>query len=233
MTDSEHPLLLASVVLLRLREFTRRPVAEQARLAAQLDTVLAVLLPDLPATERIVLEGNGSAAVVVLDNPLAALRLAERALAANQAGLELTVGIDHGPIEVAAGESGNALTGDVVATATTIAAFADEFDLLVSQGFRTALAQARPGAEAVLVPAGVFSDAALRSYQLFRADRAAAPRRSRRFRLTAAGLVVVLLAAAVAVRTLVPERPRPLAALVENAGAPFLERVQEVLHGRP
>lgn len=233
MTDTEHPLLLASVVLLHLREFTRRPVAEQARMAAQLDAVLAVLLPDLPASERIVLEGNGSAAVVVLDNPLAALRLAERALAANQAGLDLTVGIDHGPIEVVAGGSGNALTGDVVATATTIAAFAADFGLLVSQGFRTALAQARPGADAMLAPAGVFSDAALRSYQLFRADRAAVRKRARRFRLTAAGLVVVLLASSMAVRMLVPERPRPLAALVENVGAPFLERVQEVLRGYP
>jgi len=233
MTETEHPLLLASVVLLRLREFTRRPVAEQARLAAQLDAVLAVLLPDFFPPERIVLEGNGSAAVVVLDNPLAALRLAERALAANEAGLELTVGIDHGPIEVVAGESGNALTGDVVATATTIAAFAADYGLLVSQGFRTALAQARPGSEAALVPAGVFSDAALRSYQLFRADRAAVQKRSRRFRLIAAGLTGMLLAAAIAVRMLVPERPRPLAALVENVGVPVLERVQGVFRGRP
>jgi len=232
MTETEHSLLLASVVLLRLREFTRRPVAEQARLAAQLEAVLAVLLPDLSAPERIVLEGNGSAAVVVLDNPLAALRLAERALAANQAGLDLTVGIDHGPVEVVAGESGNALTGDVVATATTIAAFAADFGLLVSQGFRTALAQARPGADAALVPAGVFSDAALRSYQLFRADHASVLKRARRFRLTVAGLVVVLLASSIAVRMLVPERPRPLAALVEK-GAPLLERVQGVLRGQP
>jgi len=233
MIDADQPLLMASVVLLRLNEFNRRSVAEQARLAAQLDAVLAVLLPALPMSERIVLEGSGGAAVVVLDNPAAALRLAESMLAANQAGLDLSVGIDHGPLEVVAAESGHALSGDVVATATTIAAFASEFGLFTSQSFRSAFAQARPGEEALLVPAGVFSDASLRSYPLYCVDRAAVSRRRRLFQYVAAGLAGVLLVSAVAVHLLVPERPRPLAPLVESVSASLVDRARGVLDARP
>src|SRR5512145_2826899 len=138
MTEADHLPALSSVVLLRLRDYARRPVAEQARLNAQLDTVLAMLLPDIPERGRIVLAGNGSAAVAVLDNAPAALAFAERALSANRAGLGLCIGIDHGPVEMLADESGDVLAGDGVATASVMAAFATEAGLLASQNFRTA-----------------------------------------------------------------------------------------------
>lgn len=233
MTEAEYLPTLSSVVLLRLGDFARRPVAEQARLTAQLDTVLAVLLPDIPARARIVLAGNGVAAVAVLDNAPAALVFAERALNANYAGLGLCIGIDHGPVEIVAGESGNMLAGDGVATAAVMASFATDAGLLASQNFRTALAQMLPGAEMALVPTVNFSDAGLRTYQVFGLDRLAPRRRRRRFIVIAVSAVLLLLATAVALRLGVPDRPRPLASYVGSAVSTALDRMLRLPHGHP
>lgn len=225
MTDIEHPPALSSVVLLRLRDYARRPVAEQARLSAQLDAVLAVLLPDMPAHQRIVLEGGGVAAVAVLGNAPAALALAERALRASQAGLGLAIGIDHGPVELTAGDAGDALAGDGMATAAVIAAFAADGGLLVSKNFYTALVQAQPGERSALVPAGQVSDAGLRTHQVFGLDREASRRRRQRFIVAAVTSSLVMLAAAMAWRLGVPDRPRPL--------APYIDSLSSEMHKPP
>ncbi|MGA7595358.1 MAG: hypothetical protein WCA64_09205 [Gallionella sp.] len=233
MTEADHLPALSSVILLRLNDYARRPVAEQARLSAQLDTVLAMLLPDISDRARIVLAGNGSAAVAVLDNALAALAFAERALKANQAGLGLCIGIDHGPVEVVNGESGAALVGDGVVTASVMAAFATDTGLLVTQNFRTALAQMSPGAESVLVQTENFSDAGLRTYQVFRLDRRAPRQRRRRFILTAIVAATLLLATAVTLRVGVPNRPRPLAPYIGSKVATAIIHVKRFTHGKP
>lgn len=231
MTETDHLPAQSSVILLRLRDYARRPVAEQARLNAQLDTVLAVLLPDIPARARIVLAGSGSAAVAVLNNAPAALAFAERALNANHVGLGLCIGIDHGPVEILSGETGEVLAGDGVVTAAVIAAFAVDAGLLVSQNFRTALAQMSPGSESVLVPTASFSDAGLRTYEVFCLDCLASRRRRRRFIVIAVAAVFLLLTTAVALRMGVPDRPRPLAPYIGSA-ASTLDRMMRSTHGQ-
>jgi hypothetical protein len=214
MTEAEHLPALSSVVLLRICDYARRPVAEQARLNAQLDTVLALLLPAIPARTRLVLTGNGSVAVAVLDNAPAALSFAEHALQAGNAGLALCIGIDHGPVEVLSSNAGNMLAGDGVATASVMAASATDAGLLVSQNFRNALAQKSPGAETALVPTVNLSDAGLRTYQVYGLDRLAPRRRRRTFILIAAIMACVLLGIAMSLRLWMPDRPRPFAAEV-------------------
>ena len=46
-----HPSVHAAVVFLKMQEFARRPVTEQARLRAQLEAVVAVTTADLDAEE--------------------------------------------------------------------------------------------------------------------------------------------------------------------------------------
>ena len=74
---------LASVVFLKMHEFARRPVTEQARLRAQLEAVVAVTAAELEPASRIVLDAADGAAVAVLRDPIGALRLAERAARAS------------------------------------------------------------------------------------------------------------------------------------------------------
>jgi len=131
------------------------------------------------------------------------------------------------------GESGDVLAGDGVATASIMAAFATEAGLLVSQNFRTALAQMSPGSEGVLVPTDNFSDAGLRTYQVFRLDRLAPRQRRRRFIVVSVAAVFLLLTTAMALRLSVPNRPRPLAPYIGNEVSTALDRMMRFTHGQP
>src|SRR5262245_66006829 len=74
--------LYASVVFLKIQDFARRPATEQARLRAQLQAVIAVTAAEIAPVGRVTLDAADGAALVVLDDPRGALRLAERSLAA-------------------------------------------------------------------------------------------------------------------------------------------------------
>ncbi|MCG6932833.1 MAG: hypothetical protein LJE57_04270 [Gallionella sp.] len=171
--------------------------------------------------------------MAVLNNAPAALVFAERALKANQAGLGLCIGIDHGPVEVINGASGAELVGDGVVTASVMAAFATEEGLLATQNFRTALAHMSPGSESVLAQTENFSDAGLRTYQAFRLDRRAQRQRRRRFILSAVIAAALLIATAVTLRLGVPDRPRPLANYMGSSISSALDHLKRFSHGKP
>ena len=101
--------LFASVVFLKIQDFARRSATEQARLRAQLQAVVAVTAAEIPPAGRVMLDAADGAAIVVLDDPRAALRLAERALTAVAAGLPLSAGLNHGALQLAGaqGRRGN------------------------------------------------------------------------------------------------------------------------------
>jgi class 3 adenylate cyclase len=191
---------LASVVFLKIQEFARRPVQEQARLRAQLEAVVAVTTAELAPASRIVLDAADGAAIVVLGDPKGALRLAERALAATAAGLPLCVGVNHGAVQLAGGRDGDGLIGDGIAVAASVAEFASPSRLLMSRSFRDAMADASPGLESGLFPAGVFTDAGLRTHELFSPDGRVAERRRTRFFALSVAAVIGLIGAGVAAR---------------------------------
>jgi len=192
--------LVASVVFLKIQDFARRPATEQARLRAQLQAVVAVTASEIAPASRIVLDAADGAAVVVLDEPRGALRLAERALTAVAAGLPLSAGVNHGALQLAGRRSGEGMTGDGIAVAASVAEFAVPPRLLASRAFRDALAEVAPGAEAALAPAGTFTDAGLRTHELFSPDERAAARRGRRYALAGVVLAAVLVGGGVAAR---------------------------------
>ena len=183
---------LASVVFLKVQEFARRSAQEQARLRAQLETVVAVTTVDLAPGGWIVLDAADGVAIAVLDDPEGALRLAQRSLSAAAAGLPLCAGLNHGAVQVTTGaRGGDGMAGDGISVAASVAEFASSTRVLISRSFREALAEVQPALDAGLSPAGVFTDAGLRTHELYFPDREAAGRRRRR--LTALGVLAVLL----------------------------------------
>ncbi|MFP5304926.1 MAG: hypothetical protein ACLGI7_03770, partial [Gammaproteobacteria bacterium] len=195
MNDSSPPPALASVLYLRLADFSRQPVAEQARRRAQLEAALAVGLDALSAADRLVLDAADGLVVVVLANVAGALAAAERCLKAAE-GLGVCAGANHGPVVPAQSEdSGPTLVGDGIRAAQVAAGFAPAGQLLVTRAFREAVAEHAPTRGAELREAGVYSDASVRTHELFRIDPDARQRRRRH--LLAAGMAgVVLLAGA-------------------------------------
>ncbi|HKB81644.1 MAG TPA: hypothetical protein VKD04_00405 [Burkholderiales bacterium] len=182
---------LASFVFIRITEFARRPVPEQARLRAQLESALAVALIRIPERIRIVLDAPDGMALAVLDNPAAALDIAQRCMSASAAGVSMAVAINHGAIRLAPDASGHqGLIGDAVGTASAIAHFAGPSRLFVSRSFREALAQSAPARAVSIRPAGIFTDANVRTHELFSPDPASALRR--RKILAAVGAIVLI-----------------------------------------
>ena len=134
----------ATVVFFGLADFGTQPVAAQAQLKEGLEFAIAAALAPIQPDERIVVETRDGAAVVLLDEPDAALDLGERVRAAAPA-LPLRVGINHGPVKLAlAGAHGPALLGDVLAAGAAVAGFAKPGATLVSRSYREALARTAP-----------------------------------------------------------------------------------------
>jgi hypothetical protein len=183
---------LASVVFLKIHEFSRRPAQEQARLRAQLDAVIAVTTADLAPASWVALDAADGVAIAIFEDPEGALRLARRSLTAASAGLPLCVGVNHGAVQATAGGRGaDGMTGDGISVAASVAEFASTTRVLISRSFRYALADASPALDAGLSPAGTFTDAGLRTHELFYPDAQLARRRQRR--LIAAGIVAAAL----------------------------------------
>jgi len=129
------PSIFASVAFLKIHDFGRRPVVEQARLRAQLEAVVAVALPELKENARIVLDAADGIALVVLDDPRAVLALAERTLAAGAVGLPLSIGINHGPVKQSGKGKSEGLLGDGIAVAAAIAELAGRAEAAADEGF--------------------------------------------------------------------------------------------------
>lgn len=189
----------ASVVFLKIAEFTHRPVEEQVRLKGVAEGAVAAALACLREVERIVLEAADGAAVVVLGNPAAALEFARRATAGEPNGA-LMAGISHGPVRVAGASSSPIVLGDGIVMADAAAGFAPRGRIAATREYRDALVRIAPDAAAHLIPAGTHNDARDRSYEIFVADEKAGA--ARRGRVLALGGVaaIALLAAGIAVR---------------------------------
>jgi len=208
--------LHASVVFLKIQDFARRSATEQARLRAQLQAVVAVTAAEIPPAGRVVLDAADGAAVVVLDDPRGALRLAGRALTAVAAGLPLSAGLNYGALQLAGRKGGDGMTGDGIAVAAAVAGFAPAARVLASRAFRNALADTAPGLEASLAAAGTFTDAGLRTHELFKPDESALSRRGVRYTAAAAVLFVALVGAGAALRHPDAGQPPLLDAVMET-----------------
>jgi nitroreductase len=202
--------IVASVVFLRIHDFARRPASEQARMRAQLEAVIAVVTADIAPVNRIVVEASDGTAVALIDDPIGALRLGQRALTAAAAGLPLSAGLNHGALQISGGKGAEGLRGDGIAVAASIAESATASRLLASRSFRDALADAAPGREAELVPAGTYTDAGPRSHEVFAPDDKALARRRRRYAAATVALMVALFGAGLGWRVMV-EGPKSFA----------------------
>jgi hypothetical protein len=137
-----------------------------------------------------VLDAPEGIAVVVLGSPGAALDLAKRSQVAAE-DLPLRIGVNHGPVMSALeAHRGPGLFGDGLAAAQTLANAARPRRFVTSRSFREALKASNPDRVRELGPAGTYTDAQLRSHELFALDWR--PAVARRLRLIVYGTLTVL-----------------------------------------
>lgn len=219
------------MIFIRITEFARRPVAEQARLRAQLEAALAISLIGIAADNRIVLDAPDGIVVAILRDPAGALRIAQRCMNVGISGVSVAIAINHGAIRVLPEESGHhGLIGDAIGTASAIAHFAGPSRLFVSRTFRDALSEATPGLVVQLQPAGVFTDANVRTHELLAPDEKASPNRRRLFVAIAVTVLCAAGAAAVYFRsdvrhTLYADRPASISFDIYPDGEVFVDGV--------
>src|SRR5262245_11722802 len=183
------PTTLASVVVMRIADFIRKPVAEQARLKEKLDALVTFAIRPLPTGARVVLDAPEGIAIVVLGGPGVALELAKRAQFVAK-GLRLSIGVNHGPVMSALDSlRGPGLVGDGLTAAVTLSNAAKPGRFVASRSFHEALDASDPRRAQELGPAGTYTDAQLRAHELFALDWR--PGFVRRLRLLALGVLTV------------------------------------------
>ena len=199
MTAAAAPILV-SVIALAVHDLTRRTVAEQGQLRAQIEKLLQDALQALPAAQRIVLDAPQGFAVAVLDGRHAALELAER-VQTGAAELPLCIGINYGPVAIMEDANrGHALFGDGVTAAMTMTQAAAPGRMIASRPFHEALQAEAPDSAARLIAAGVHTDAQVRTHEIFTLDQHAAHTRRRRLVITGAAAFAGILALGVVAR---------------------------------
>lgn len=202
MNDTASAPALASVIILKIQDFTRRPVAEQAKLKSQLEALVATAVQPLTAADRIVLDAPDGAAIVALGSPRQALELAERSQAAAD-DIPLCIGVNYGPVKpVTDAQRGSGIVGDGIVAAVTVAGVATPGRLLASRAFRDALAASSPDAAGGLGPAGTYTDANVRTHELYTPDRRQALARRRRVIAVAGLSVMAIIVLGIGVRSL-------------------------------
>ena len=189
-TNTASAPTLASVVVLRIAEFTRKPVTEQVRLKERLDALVTFAIRPLPAAARIVLDAPEGVAVVVLDGPGEALELAKRSQFSAE-GLKLCIGVNHGPVMSALdAHLGPGLIGDGLTAGVTLSNAAKPGRFVASRSFREALKASDPRRVRELGTAGTYTDAQLRAHELFALDWR--PAYARRLRLIVYGILMIV-----------------------------------------
>lgn len=192
-----------SVVALVLKDFSRHPVAEQAKLKSQLEALAAIAIQGLARSDRLILETLDGLVICVLSGAEEALHVAQSALA-GAADLPLCIAINYGPVKALQDPTGASprFVGDGLISAVTLANLATRGRVVLSRPFRDALALAAPHRVRTLMPLGALTDATLRSHELFTVDAAAAAGVRRRFMMTIGAAVCGILGLGVAARLL-------------------------------
>ena len=206
---------LACIVFARIRDYARLPVAQQAEQNGRLHALIEQALARLPADGYLVLDVPGGAAIVLPDDPRAALEIAER-LQVAAPRLALCIGLNHGPVKLAGADDAPELIGDGLLAAETTAGFATPERFLAARAFRDALEESDPEAAGRLIPAGRFTDAQVRSHELYAIDARAAAARRLKVRAGAAIAVLAILSLGLGARLLLsgPPKPEPPAVIV-------------------
>ncbi len=204
----------ASIVFIRIQDFARRPVGEQAELRDRLEHLVTEATSLLPADGRIVLDALDGTAIVIPQRPELALDVAA-AVQKSAADLPFSIGINYGAIKAVSSatdpdDTDATLVGDGLDTARAVAEFAKPGRYLSTRTFREVLKNRAPDKVHAFGPSGTFTDLRLRTHELFVHDARFA--RRRRLKLFAYGTfgVAVIISLGLIARMARPDPPVPI-----------------------
>jgi PEGA domain-containing protein len=222
----------ASVAYVRIPNFEGLPVAEQVANKERLFGRAQDALASVESADRAVLDADDGLAIVLFAEPARALGLCEH-IHQQDAFEPLQVGLNFGPLALAANDAEPRVLGDGLGGAAAAARFAEPDRLLVTEGFARALRMSDPARAADLAKAGDFTDTRVRHHVLYAPDPNRSTLRRRRFALYAVGGVAAMLLLGVIARgiyqPILRSRPGTVSLEVRPRGEVY---VDGVYHGR-
>jgi hypothetical protein len=217
----------ANVAFFRIPGFDGRPVADQASLKERLEARLRESVANVGAADRVVLDAEDGAALVLFNEPSRALAIAR---SFNKAGEDaVQVGLNHGPLALSGAGADARVFGDGLTSAAAAARFATAGRMLVTQDFARALERRDPALAAQLATAGDFTDTRVRQRSFYTPEpsRASAYRR-RMLAYAVFGSIAILalgLAAREAAKRLFPPPPAIVKLNVKPRGEVYVDGV--------
>lgn len=135
MAESSGRTVVCSVLFLDIVEYSKKSVAEQARLKQRSNELLSDALESVGSRDRVILDTGDGAAVAFLGDPEDALFVA-LAIRDNGADLPIRMGINLGPARLVKDLNGQVnIIGDGINVAQRVMSFSDPGQLLVSRSY--------------------------------------------------------------------------------------------------
>lgn len=213
----------ANVAFFRIPQFDARTVAEQASMKEALEARLRDAMSWVPPQDRVVLEAEEGAALVLFGDPGRALDVAQ----AVHAKAPVHAGLNYGPLALSARGPEARVFGDGLVGAAAAARFSKPERLLVTQDYAKALEASSPDRAAELQVAGEYTDARVRLHSFFTPDPQRARARRRRLVGTAVVIVFAILFAGVILREgyqrLFPPAPAVVKLQIKPRGEVFVD----------
>jgi hypothetical protein len=227
MAHAANPVY-ANVAFLRIPEFDSRGVAEQAALKEKVEVRAREALSGVARVDRVVLDAEDGIAIILFGDPERALRVAESFNVGN-AEPALQLGLNYGPLALAASGVDTRIFGDGLTAAVAAARFAQPRKLYVTQDFAVALERGHPARAAELATAGEFTDTRVRQHSFYTPDakRAGAYRR-RMLAYGVAGVFAIIsvgLATRQVLKRLYPPPPAVVTLNIKPRGDVYVDSV--------
>jgi hypothetical protein len=170
---------ICSVVFVRLPEYSRRPVVEQARIRERLNAAIGSALRELAPEQRIVLDAGDGMAIGFLgpaeDALLAAAEVRDALSAGEGEAIPVRAGINYGPIKLVKDEGGRPrVVGDGISVAQRIADFAESGQIFASHSFYEVVSCLSEQYGQLFHYQGARTDPDVREHQVYALDRPAA-----------------------------------------------------------
>jgi class 3 adenylate cyclase len=173
---------ICTVVFIDISGFSKKSVAEQLQVKAQLNQLLARSLQDIPAKDRIILDTGDGAAVSFLGDPEDGLYLGlalRDALAAGGNTLQLRTGINLGPVRLVKDINNQPnIIGDGINVAQRVMDFAAVNQVLASRSYYEVIAALSAEHARLFSFEGSRTDKHVREHEVYALGKAPAPPRA-------------------------------------------------------
>ena len=169
--EAGHRTFIATVVFIDIVGYSERLVTQQVELKTRLNRLVANVLQNVPATDRMMLDTGDGAALCFLGDPEDALFAASNLRASTMAigpELALRIGINLGPLRIVKDVNGQPnMLGDGINVAQRVMSFAEPNQILVSRSYYEIVSRLSQEYTRLFQYVGIHRDKHVREHEVY------------------------------------------------------------------